>query len=53
MMDRKATIAEIVLSFVVLCMLTFVILVYCKLFKKDNMDAKMISEVNEQVSQYF
>ena len=47
MMDRKSTIAEIILSFVILMMLNGIILLYCKLFKKDNIDERMISEVNE------
>ena len=53
MMERKATVAEVVLSFVILCILTCSILLYSKLYKKDTLDERMIQEINAQVSQYF
>ena len=46
-MERKATIAEIILSFVILCILTCSILIYCQLYKKENLDERMIQEINE------
>ena len=52
LLERKASIAEIVLSFVVLYMLTFLIFLYCHLFKSKSTES-IKEEVNAQVSQYF
>ena len=46
-MERKAGIAEIFLSFVVLFILTCFILLYCQLYRKNNFDDRMIQEVNQ------
>lgn len=42
MMEKRATIAEIILALVILSILTCSILVYAKLYKKEQMDEAMI-----------
>lgn len=42
MMQKKATIAEIILSLVILGILTCSILTYSKLYRKEQLDERMI-----------
>ena len=53
LLDRKATVAEIVLALTILLILTCSLLTYSKLYRQEQMDKKLIEQVNAQVSQYF
>ena len=52
-MDRRASLAEIVLGLVISMILLCTTVAYCKLFNKKKQDKKMEVMVNEQVAQYF
>ena len=52
-MEKRARLAEIILAFLVVCVLNLACILYCKMHNKKKTDERMQLEVNESVSQYF